>query len=294
MRGSRDARPADDLSHTQPVIMLGGALRPAEDTFRPLRRVLAGQVRLLEKDLEAVQREPGEDYTLDIEVDALMKLADEYGWERFQLVAVDEGASVAIVAALRHPERVISLGLDEPVWAGNREPSEEEWAYWQRVTNAIRLEDSPLVEQYAAIQVGKQALPNDEEADLQPPPDTHAPDVPVAFRDARPNALRALWRAFSQTDLDYRALARLHVECYIAVGGDSDPACEALAKRLHGLMPHAHYEIYVGRSRLESPHEIEEERFALALSQLWRAAQREAIEVGAPTAEHEPSRPHFA
>lgn len=274
------SRPVDEAARKHPVILLGDALRPAEDSFRPLRRLLGGQVRLLVKDLECVQHEPGADYRLATEVDALLATADEYGWQRFQLVASGEGASVALLAALQHPQRVLSLGLDEPVWAGNREPSGEEQAFWQRVIDAVRLEDTPAVARYCAIQLRKQAHPAQDEADLQPEPDTTPPDVPLWFERRRAEALRALWRAFAAEDIDYAALMRLETECYVSVGGDDDPAYEALAHRLHGIVRDEHVEVYEGRWRLDPPHDAEEERFALALAQLWRKSMKSPVAAG--------------
>lgn len=286
-------RPADDDTKKQPVVFLGGVLQPVDDSFRPLRRLVSGQVRLAAKDLEAVTRGPAAGYSLDTEVEALMAFAEEQDWHRFNLVAEGEGAGVALVAALKYPDRVLSLGLDELIWAGNREPSTEESELWQRVTNALRLEDRPMIEEYCALQIRKQAMPNEAEADLQPPPDTAPPRVSAEFAAARPAALRAIWQAFEQTDLDYAGLVKLQPECYLAFGGDGHPAYEAIAHRLHGLMPYVNLELYEGRSPLDRAHFTDAERFALALAETWRKAQRDAVGAGARKAPETHHQPHF-
>jgi hypothetical protein len=55
-----------------------------------------------------------------------------------------------------------------------------------------------------------------------------------------------------------------------------------------------HYELYVGRSPLDPAHETEEERFAIALAEVWRKSVREAVSAGARPAPPPDDTPHFA
>src|SRR6266513_394735 len=61
---------------------------------------------------------------------ALLRAADERGWERFHLVGYSGGGAAALAFATRHPERLASLALLEPAWAGRWDLSPAEQALW--------------------------------------------------------------------------------------------------------------------------------------------------------------------
>ena len=52
--------------------------------------------------------------------------ADARGWERFHLTGYSAGGAAALAVAARHPDRLLSLALLEPAWAGHWDVTETE------------------------------------------------------------------------------------------------------------------------------------------------------------------------
>lgn len=61
----------------------------------------------------------------------MLREADSRGWDRFHAVGYSGGGAVALVLAARHPDRLASLALIEPAWAGAWDRSAEEQAFWE-------------------------------------------------------------------------------------------------------------------------------------------------------------------
>jgi pimeloyl-ACP methyl ester carboxylesterase len=103
------------------VILLPGSVLPAGLAYGALLAALGSDVEAAAKDLEvyATPDAAGRDYTLDLEVDGVLRAADERGWERFHLVGYSAGGAAALAFAANHPQRLSSLALLEPAWAGN-------------------------------------------------------------------------------------------------------------------------------------------------------------------------------
>ena len=73
------------------------------------------------KELEVYSTEEAPpDYDLDLEVAGVEREADARGWERLHLVGYSGGGAAALAVVARQPDRVSSLALLEPAWAGDR------------------------------------------------------------------------------------------------------------------------------------------------------------------------------
>src|SRR5213592_695407 len=105
---------------------------PAEPAYAKLLEVLGDRVDAVAKDLEVYSGDqPPPDYSLATEAQGLLREADQRGFERFHLVGYSGGGASSLVFAALHGERLLSLALLEPAWAGNdRTPTEE--ALWLR------------------------------------------------------------------------------------------------------------------------------------------------------------------
>ncbi len=111
------------------VILLPGIVLPAELAFGSLIGALGANVEAVAKDLEVYETpEPPEDYSLEVEVAAVLREADARGWDRFHLVGYSGGGAASLALAAARPERLSSLGLLEPAWAGNWDLSAAETA----------------------------------------------------------------------------------------------------------------------------------------------------------------------
>jgi pimeloyl-ACP methyl ester carboxylesterase len=110
-----------ELVHARPqVILLPGAVLPADLAYGVLLEALGDEVEAVATELEIyAAEEPPLSYALDVEVDGLLRAAETCGFDRFHLVGYSGGGASSLAFAATHPERLRSLALLEPAWAGN-------------------------------------------------------------------------------------------------------------------------------------------------------------------------------
>ena len=108
------------MSTRHAVVLLPGGVLPAEPAYAALLEVLGERVDAVVKDLEVyADDEPPPDYSLDTEVEGILREADAHGFDRFHLVGYSGGGASSLAFAAEHGERLLSLALLEPAWAGN-------------------------------------------------------------------------------------------------------------------------------------------------------------------------------
>ena len=97
------------------AVFLPGIIAPARVRYAALLEHLR-EVDVLAKDLEVYAGDaPPEDYSIALEVDGVAAAADRAGFDRFHLYGHSAGGAVALAYVAAHPERVLSLALDEPM-----------------------------------------------------------------------------------------------------------------------------------------------------------------------------------
>jgi pimeloyl-ACP methyl ester carboxylesterase len=238
---------------------------PAGPAYDALIAALGPDVEAVAKELELYETpEPPEDYGLDVEIAGVLREADARGWERFHLVGYSGGGAASLAFAAAMPERLASLALLEPAWAGNRGLSAAEQAFWieQRRLEALPAEEFMPAFVRLALRPG-----------VPPPP--APPGDPPPWLATRPAGIRALTRAFERGDLGPEALRRFDRPVYFGLGGLSNPDQYAeIARRLSGLFPDFQLEVFEERHHFDPPHRIEPERLASSLRTLWRRAER--------------------
>jgi pimeloyl-ACP methyl ester carboxylesterase len=254
------------------VILLPGIVLPVEPAYGALIAALGPDVEAVPKDLEVYATpEPPEDYSLEVEIAGVLREADARGWERFHLVGYSGGGAASLALAAARPERLASLALLEPAWAGNWDLSCAEKALWLEFD---RLEGVPA-EQFMGsfMRLGlKQGVP------LPAPP----PGDPPPWMAKRPAGIRAIQRAFKLSDIDGEALRRFDRPVYFALGGLSNPdQYGEIARRLDAVFPDFQLEVFEERHHFDPPHRIEPDRLANSLKKLWRRAEAK----GSPAAE---------
>ena len=245
-------------------MLLPGIVLPAELAYSGLLQVLGERVDAVATDLEVyAAAEPPADYELDSEVDGVLRVADTYGIGRFHLVGYSAGGAVSLAFASRHGDRLLSLGLLEPAWAGkDRTPREE------AVMRSFReLQTLPLDDAMAAFQ-RLQLAPG-----VDPPRPPEGP--PPAWMAKRPAGIRAVLDAFDRTDLDVGELRTFDRPVYFALGGRSNPDYfAAMAERLAAVFGDFTLETFPERHHFDPPHRIEPDRLANSLLTLWQRAER--------------------
>jgi len=247
------------------AIFLPGSVLPAEAAYGALVAALGSDVDAVAKDLEVYAgSEPPSDYSLDTEVAGVLREADGRDWERFHLAGYSGGGAAALAFAARHPERLLSLALLEPAWAGSWDWSPAERAFWQQ---SERLEGLPP----------DQFMPAFVRLALKPgvfPPTPPAGDPPP-WMAKRPAGINAFMQTFKTYDLDREALRRFDRPVLYALGGLSNPdQYDEIAIRLSAVFNDFELQVFDERHHFDPPHRIEPERLATSLKKLWRRAER--------------------
>jgi pimeloyl-ACP methyl ester carboxylesterase len=237
---------------------------PADLAYGALIAALGSDVEAVAKDLEVYATpEPPDDYDLELEVQGVLREADARGWQRFHLVGYSGGGAASLALAAARSERLMSLALLEPAWAGRWDMSPAEEMVW---IESDRLEGLPV----------EQSMPTFMRLQLKPgvPLPATPPGDPPPWMTKRPAGIRAIMRAFKRSAIAREALSRFDRPVYFALGGLSNPDLfREIADRLGGVFPDFELEVFEERHHFDPPHRIEPERLATSLKSLWRRSE---------------------
>jgi pimeloyl-ACP methyl ester carboxylesterase len=250
------------------VILLPGIVTPAGAAFGDLLAELGADVEPVAKDLEVYTTDtPPPGYSLDVEVEGVLAVARERGWDRFHLLGYSGGASVALALAAAHPERLSSLALLEPAWAGNWvDASLAHQALWPEYARLAALPAHESMPAFVRIQLRPGVVP--------PPPPAGDPPPWMA---QRPAGIRAIVEAFRGYDLDREALRRFDRPVYFALGGLSNPDQFAEeAERLARVFRDFWLQVFPDRHHFDPPHRAEAPALAASLRSLWQRSEATA------------------
>ena len=245
------------------VVLVPGIVLPAEPAYGALLQVLGERVDAVAKDLEVYSGDqPPPGYGLDTEVDGILRVANAHGFGRFHLVGYSGGGSASLAFTAAHGDRLLSLALLEPAWAGNdRTPPEE--AAVQSLRALEPLPPDQFMAGFLRLQLA---------AGVDPPPPPEG--TPPAWMAKRPAGIRAILDAFDKGDLDAAVLRAFDRPVYFALGGRSNPdyfGC--MAERLAAMFPDFTIETFPERHHFDPPHRIEPEHLANSLLMLWHRAE---------------------
>jgi pimeloyl-ACP methyl ester carboxylesterase len=245
--------------------MLPGIILPAGPAYGALIPALGSDVEALAKDLDVYATpEPPASYGLDTEVAGVLREVDARGWERFHLVGYSGGGAASLALASARPERLASLALLEPAWAGRWDLSPAEQEVWVEYERLAALPPAQLIPAFAQFGLRPGVA-------VPAPP----PGDPPPWMASRPAGIRAILRAFEQGDLDRESLRRFDRPVYFALGALSNPdQYEEIATRLSGVFPDFELDVYEERHHFAPPHRPEPARLARSLQAHWRRAER--------------------
>jgi pimeloyl-ACP methyl ester carboxylesterase len=245
------------------VVFLPGGVLPAEPAYAALLAVLGERVDAIAKDLEVYSGDrPPTSFGLGTEVEGILREADAHAFDRFHLVGYSGGGASSLAFAALHGERLLSLALLEPAWAGNDRTPEED-AVMQRFRALEPLPPDGFMAGFMRLQLAP---------GVEPPPPPEGPPPPWMAK--RPAGIRAFIDAFDNADLDVEALRAFDRPVYFALGGRSNPDYYArMAERLAAIFPDCTMETFPERHHFDPPHRIEPERLADSLLALWQRAE---------------------
>jgi pimeloyl-ACP methyl ester carboxylesterase len=246
------------------AILLPGSVLPANLAYGSLVHALGNGTDAILKDLEVYATpEAPPDYSLDLEVAGVLREADRRDWQRFHLVGYSGGGAAALATAAGHPDRLWSLALLEPAWAGRWGLSAEEQAVWLEHERLSALPPDEFMRGFVSLAL---------KPGVQPPPLPPGPAPP--WMAQRPAGIHAFLDTFASYDLDRDAFARFQRPVYFALGGLSNPdQYGRIADRLGAAFPDFTLEVFERRHHFDPPHRIEPERLAASLTALWRRAE---------------------
>jgi pimeloyl-ACP methyl ester carboxylesterase len=251
------------MSSDHRVVFLPGGVLPAAPAYGALLEVLGARVDAIAKDLEVYSGDqPPADYSLDVEVQGVLREADSRGFHRFHLVGYSGGGASSLAFAAQHGDRLLSLALLEPAWAGNARTGEEE-ALWVRFRALKLLPPDEFMAGFVRLQLAP---------GVEPPSPPAGPPPPWMAK--RPAGVRALIDAFDNGDLNLDALRAWARPVCFALGGRSNPDYYArMATRLASIFPNFTVETFPERHHFDPPHRVEPERLAESLLAFWQRAE---------------------
>lgn len=250
------------------VILLPGSVLPAQPAYGALIQALGPEVEAVAKELELYEDgAPPQDWSLDTEVTGILREADARGWETFHLVGYSGGGAAALAFTAKHPERLQSLALLEPAWAGSWEWSEHHRQLWEDYDELDLLPPDEFMAAFMRLGVRPDVvLPPTPRGD--PPP----------WMSKRPAGIRAFMRTFKDYDLDRQRLASFRRPVLFVLGGLSNPVeYGEAAERLVKVFRDFRLEVFEERHHFDPPHRVEPARLATTLREHWeRAARRDS------------------
>jgi pimeloyl-ACP methyl ester carboxylesterase len=250
------------MPRRHPVLLLPGGVLPGALAYPALVDALGERVDARVKELEVYAGDaPPSGFGLHTEVDGITRAADEAQFERFHLVGYSGGGASSIAFTAAHPDRLLSLTLLEPAWAGNERLPREE-ALFQRFRELPTEPTEAFMNGFTRLQLRE---------DVEPPPRPGGPPPPWMAK--RPAGLRAFLAAFDAADLDLDALRRFDRPVLYVLGGLSHPDYYAtMVERLAGIFPDFRVEVFPDRHHFDPPHRAEPERLAPLLLEHWNRA----------------------
>jgi pimeloyl-ACP methyl ester carboxylesterase len=248
------------------ALLLPGVVLPAELAYGGLLAAFDRErVEAVIKGLELYRADaPPPDYSLETEVEGILRTADEAGFGRFHLVGYSGGGASALAFTAAHPERLHSLSLLEPAWMGNEGQSAEEQALRRRFADVSGLPPDELMQSFIALQLAP---------GVDPPPTPEGPPPP--WMATRPSGIAALMAAFERHRLDREALRGFSGPVYYALGGLSNPDYfGSMAATAQELFADCTVEVFEERHHFDPPHRAEPERLARSLEAHFERAEQ--------------------
>ena len=244
---------------TAPAILLPGIIQPAALRYAALVRELGDAlpgVRALPKELEIYTTRAGPAFGIPDEVRGIDRFADEQGIDRFHLYGHSGGGACALAYVAVHPDRVLTLTVDEP--ASDFTPACRADPLWDDMRAAMTLPEAAQLGRFLELQLAP-------EVPVPPPPPGPRPD----WFAARPAGVRTMVRAILAHEVDPARFRAFDRPVLFTHGGLSNPFWDRMAVRLVDLFPSFRAERWPNASHLQTSHQIDPPGVARLLRAMW-------------------------
>lgn len=243
----------------QACILLPGIIAPAVVRYAPLIGELGSATRAYTKELEVYTLTPTPHrYSIDDEIDGLLAHTSRASLEHFHLYGHSGGGAVALAFTAAHPQRVLSLTLDEAAFDFSAE-MRAQLAEHDELREGMRDDPASAMRRFMQLEL----KPGVEFS----PPAGGIPPLPN-----RPGGIAALVRAFLQYELDDDALRAFDRPVLYTRGSLSADRYEQSARRLAALFPNFREVVFDGLHHLNTSHQAESAKVAALLIDLWSSA----------------------
>jgi pimeloyl-ACP methyl ester carboxylesterase len=235
-----------------PVVLLPGIIAPAAIRYGPLVERLAN-VDVVVRDLAVYgDDEPPAEYSIDTELVALDRAADDAKFDEFHLYGHSAGGAVALAYAASRGDRLQSLAVDEP--ASDFTDEGNDVYGWPEFDEALLLPPADSMAAFMRLQVADDViLPDPPAAD--PPP----------WMAKRPAGIRAFVVALRRHRVPPGEYADFASPVYFSRGSRTHRRWELMQARLSGLFPDFTGEVFEGLHHLNTSHQAEPDRVAATL-----------------------------
>jgi pimeloyl-ACP methyl ester carboxylesterase len=236
------------------VVFMPGIIAPASIRYTALVEQL-GEVNPLLKDLEVYASDaPPRNYTVASEVAGLDAAADAAGFDRFHLYGYSAGGAIALAYVAAHPERVISVAIDEPA----SDFTAEARAELQPIKQLASLPDRARMRAFMQLQVRPTVQ-------LPSPADGPQPE----WMAARPVGVNTFVAAMDAHDLVADQYVAYRGPVLYTWGSLSNPRWDAMRDRLASRFRYFTSQRFEGLHHLNTSHEAHPDRVAQLLRELW-------------------------
>jgi pimeloyl-ACP methyl ester carboxylesterase len=243
-----------------PVIFLPGIIAPAAIRYGPLVERLP-DVEVVVRDLAVYDDdEPPVGFSIDTELGALDRAADDAGFTKFHLYGHSGGGAVALAYAASRGDRLQSLAVDEP--ASDMTAEGDSVYGWPEFDRAVLLPPADSMAAFMHLQVAE---------------DVVLPAAPVGepppWMAKRPAGIRAFVAALREYRVDPADYAAFTSPVYFSRGSRTHPRWVAMQTRLEGLFPDFTAEVFEGLHHLNTSHQAEPDRVAATLLAFWERSE---------------------
>lgn len=241
------------------AVFLAGIVMPASLRYADLFGAIGSDDELIAHELVIYRARPEvpRDYTIDREIEDLDHAMRTAGHDTFHLYGHSAGGAIALAYAMAHPERVLSLALDEPSTDFSEDDLDSE--YWKGI-QALR--ELPVDEQIPAFRVFQ------VDPSFAPPP---VRQPRPSWMEGGPTRIAAFADAVGRHRLP--STVPFTGPVLFTYGSVTHPRFDRLRVCLSRMFARFEAQRYEGLHHLHSGHQAEPQREAAGLRRLWEQAK---------------------